>query len=232
MKQKYRLGTSKYIAPGESFRRRFKILAVFGIVAVIGLGIFLYDFYNKKQNPQSPTSKTTVKQVTFENKTFSTPYFSFKDSEDWKLIPNQSTGNKFVFQKYLANSDLVQHQLMVYVNNTPPALDLASSRVLPVELNSGNTSFIPKEVSDHCGKTYKPGELHRVLPKQVEGSTFLCDPEQGQFRVIIAKEGGDYNLKLKRTDGIVANYIIIYQNQKIDPDTETIMHIASSFQSL
>jgi hypothetical protein len=231
MKQKYRLGTSKYISPGESFRRRFKFLAAAAILAILCSAIFLYDFYNKKQTPQTPTTKTTIKKITFEDKSFSTAYFSFKDSEDWKFASSQSTGSKFVFQKYLPKSDLVQHQLIVYVNSTPPPLELASSRVLPVALNSQGSGFSPAKVSEHCGTTYKPGEVHKVLPRQIDGSTLLCDPDQGQFRVVFAKEGGDYNLKLKRADGTFANYIIIYQNQKIDPDTDTVMRIANSFQS-
>jgi hypothetical protein len=132
----------------------------------------------------------------------------------------------------LPNSELVQHQLFVYVNSTPPPLDLAASRVLPVEINGENNGFKPKEVSDHCGKLYKAGEPHKVEPRQISGATLLCDPEQGQLRVILAKPGGDYNLKLKRSNGTFVNYIIIYQNQKIDPDTATATQIAQSFQSL
>jgi hypothetical protein len=70
------------------------------------------------------------------------------------------------------------------------------------------------------------------LPRQVDGATLLCDPEQGQFRVVISKKGADYNLNLKRSNGAMARYIIIYQNQKLDPDPETIMRIARSFQAL
>jgi hypothetical protein len=232
MKQRYKLGTSKYISIGESFRRRFKILAIFLVAVIIIASAFLYDFSRKKQTPQTPTSKTTVKNINFQDKSFSTAFFSFKDSEDWKLIQSQSTPNKFVFQKYLPNSDLVQHQLMVYVNNTPSPLELASSRVLPVDINPAGNGFIPKQISDHCDKAYKPGELHKVMPRQLDGTTLLCDPEQGQFRVVLAKEGGDFNINLKRADGKTANYIIIYQNQKIDPDPETVMRIASSFQSI
>jgi hypothetical protein len=232
MKQSYRLGTTKYIAPGENFRRRFKFLALFAIAIIIATVVFLYDFYSKKQTPQAPVSKTTFKNITFEDKEVTSPYFKFKDSQDWKFIPAQSTSNKFVFQKFLPNSTLVQHQLMVYINYTPPPLELASSRVLPVGINTQMNGFDPESVSAHCGTTYKPGEIHKVLPRTLDGATLLCDPEQGQFRVVIAKKGGDYNLKLKRADGSTANYIIIYQNQKIDPDTDTIMQIANSFQSI
>jgi hypothetical protein len=232
MKQKYRIGTPNYIAPGENFRLRLKFLFLFVFFVIIALSGFLIDFYNKKQTPQEPVSKTTFKNITFQDKEFTSPYFKFKDSEDWKFIPSQSTSNKFVFQKYLPNSNLVQHQLMVYVNYTPPPLELASSRVLPVDINSEMNGFDPASVSAHCGTTYKPGELHKVIPRQVDGATMLCDPEQGQFRVIIAKKGGDYNLKLKRANGTETNYIIIYQNQKVNPDTETIIQIANSFQSL
>jgi hypothetical protein len=232
MKQKYRLGTAKYISPGENFRRRFKFLIIFVLAATAVTAAFLYDFYSKKQTPQTPTTKTTIKKITFENKSFSTQYFSFRDSEDWKFARSQSAGSKFVFQKYLPKSDLVQHQLIVYVNSMPPTLELASSRVLPVELNSTNNGFSPAKVSEHCGTTYKPGEVRKVLPRQINGSTLLCDPDQGQFRVVLAKEGGDYNLKLKRADGTYANYIIIYQNQKIDPDPGTVMRIANSFESI
>jgi hypothetical protein len=232
MKQRYKLGTSKYISPGENFRRRFKFLAIFLAVIIIAAAIFSYDFYNKKQSPKNPVSKTTLKNINFEDNEFSTPYFKFRDSEKWNFIASQSSSNKFVFQKYLLNSDLVQHQLIVYVDSTPAYNDLASSRVLPVGINSEGNGFIPEKVSDHCGKTYGPGEVHRVLPRQVDGATLLCDPEQGQFRVVISKKGADYNLNLKRSNGAMARYIIIYQNQKLDPDPETIMRIARSFQAL
>jgi hypothetical protein len=229
MKQKYSLKANKYISLRERFTLHLKVLVAFLALILIGGGALIYDFYTKNQKPATPTSKATVKTVSFDNKFFSTAYFRFTDSGDWKFIPNQSTKSKFVFQKYLNNSDLVQHQLIVYVNSTPQLLDLAASRVLPVELNRESNSFTPMEVSKHCGTTYKPGELHKVEMRQISGSTLLCDPEQGQFRVILAKTGGDYNLKLKRSDGSTANYIIIYQNQKIDPDTSTILQIASSF---
>jgi hypothetical protein len=232
MKQKYRYGTSKYISLGEKFSLHLKALSVFLVIAIVAGAALLYDIYTKNQAPATPISKTTVKTVTFDNKFFSTPYFRFTDSGDWQLIKNQSTGSKFVFQKYLNNSDLVQHQLIVYINSAPQPLELAASRVLPVEINSEGNSFIPTQVSDHCGKTYKSNELHKVELRQVNGSTLLCDPDQGQFRVIITKKGGDYNLKLKKANGTTANYIIIYQNQKIDPDSDTINQIANSFQAI
>jgi hypothetical protein len=232
MKQKYRVGSGKYIAPGENFRRRFKVLVVFIFIVGIVSSVFLYDFYKKEKPPQAPISKTTIKKITFDDKDFSTPYFKFKDTEEWHFISNQSAKNKYVFQKYLTNSELVQHQLTVYVNNTPQPLELASSRVLPVELNSLDNSIKPSSVSEHCGKAYKPNELHKVMNRLLDNTTMLCDPDQGQFRVVFAKLGGDYNLKLKRTDGSTANYIIIYQNQKLDPDTDTVMQIANTFQSI
>jgi hypothetical protein len=232
MKQKYRVGTTKYISLRERFSLHFKILAVFVVALLIGGGVLIYDIYNKNQAPATPISKTTVKAITFDDKFFSTPYFRFTDSEDWQLIKSQSSTSKFVFQKYLHNSNLVQHQLIVYINSTPPPNDLAASRVLPVKVNAENNSFIPEEVSGHCGKEYKANELHKVELRQVSGSTLLCDPDQGQFRVIITKAGGDYNLRLKRANGLAANYIIIYQNQKIDPDSDTVMQIASSFQAI
>jgi hypothetical protein len=231
MKQKYRVGSGKYIAPGENFRRRFKVLAIFILIVGIIASVFVYDFYKKDMPPQAPLSKTTIKKITFDDKGFSTPYFKFKDKEVWQFIPNQSTKNKYVFQKFLPNSELVQHQLTVYINNTPPPLELASSRVLPVELNSSDKGMKPSSVSEHCGKAYKPNELHKVMNRLIDNTTILCDPDQGQFRVVLAKLGGDYNLKLKRADGTTANYIIIYQNQKLEPDTDTVMQIANTFQS-
>jgi hypothetical protein len=231
MKQKYRYGTTKYISFRKRFRAHLNVLLVFLAFALIAACILAYDIYSKNQTPPTPVSNTTVKTINFDNQYFSTPYFRFTDSGNWQFIKSQSTGAKFVFQKFLPNSDLVQHQLMVYINFTPPPLELAASRVLPVNLNSDANSFKPSQVSDHCGKSYKQGELHKVETRRLDGTTLLCDPEQGQFRVVLAKAGGDYNFKLKRSNGEVANYIIIYQNQKIDPDTDTVMQIANSFQA-
>lgn len=232
MKQQFRHGTKKYISFHRRFAVYFKVLLVCLFIALAVAAVLILDIDKNDKTPKAPISKATVKKITFNDKYFSTPYFKFTDSGKWNFIKSQSTASKFVFQKFLPNSKLVQHQLIVYVNSTPLPLDLAASRVLPVALNSQGDGFTPTRVSEHCGKTYEPGELHKVMPRQVDGSTLLCDPDQGQFRVILAKEGGDYNLKLKRANGSVANYIIIYQNQKIDPDADTIMQVASSFRAL
>jgi hypothetical protein len=232
VKQKYRYGTSKYISFSERFHFHLKFLLLFIFVLLLAVAALIYSIHTQNRTPQTPVSKATVKSVNFDTDFFSTPYFKFSDSGKWNFIKSQSTAKKFVFHKYLPNSDLVQHQLIVYINDTPLSLELAASRVLPVGINDQNNGFVPTKVSDHCGKFYKPGELHKVQPRQIEGSTLLCDPEQGQFRVVIAKAGGDYNLKLKRADGTTANYIIIYQNQKIDPDSDTAMQIAETFQAL
>jgi hypothetical protein len=231
MKQKYQLGTKRYISLRERFNWRLRILLLLVLILLLVAGAFAYDFFTNNTPPQAPISPTTIKNVTFDNKYFSTPFFRFTDSEDWKLVQSQSTNNKFVFQKYLKNSELVQHQLIVYINNAPPPLDLASSRVLPVDIKDDGKTFNVSEVSDHCGKSYAKGELHKVMRRQINGTALLCDPDQGQFRVVFAQAGGDYNLKLKRDDGTYASYIIIYQNQKIDPDASTLMQVAQSFQS-
>jgi hypothetical protein len=219
MKQKYKLGTGKYISQRERFNWYLRLLIVLMVVVILGSAFFLYDFDHKKQNPNTPTTKTTIKNINFEDKRFSTPYFSFKDSDTWNFISSQSASNKFVFQKYLPRSTLVQHQLIVYVNTTPPPLDLAASRVMPVKISED-------------GKSFETGEIHRVQMRQINGTTLLCDPDQGQFRVIFAQTGGDYNLRLKRADGTTANYVIIYQNQKIDPNSDTLTQVANSFQSM
>jgi|GEM_PF-1189809 len=232
MKQKYRYGTKKYISPRESFGFRLKLLLVVLATILIAAGVFLYDFLTNDAAPQTPKSPTVVKSVNFDTKYFTSPYFRFTDSDEWNFIQSQSMANKFVFQKYLPKSTLVQHQLIVYINTTPIPLDLAASRVVPVQINADNNGFTPGEVSGHCGKSYTPNEPHRVESRQISGTTMLCDPDQGQFRVVFAKVGGDYNLKLKRADGSYANYIIIYQNQKLDPDTSTVEQIASSFQAI
>lgn len=232
MKQQFRHGTKKYISFHRRFAVYFKVLLVCLFIALAVAAVLLLDIDKNDKTPKAPISKATVKKITFDDKYFSTPYFKFTDSGKWNFIKSQSTASKFVFQKFLPGSTLVQHQLTVYINSTPPPLDLAASRVLPVGLNDAGNGFVPTQVSEHCGKTYKPGELHKVMLRQVNGSTLLCDPDQGQFRVVIAKEGGDYNLRLKRADGSFANYIIIYQNQKIDPDADTIMQVAGSFQAI
>jgi hypothetical protein len=231
MKQKYQLGTKKYISLRERFNLRLRILLLLIFTLLCVAGALTYDYFTNNFAPQTPTSATTVKNITFDNKYFSTSFFRFTDSEDWKLVSTQSTSNKFVFQKYLNKSDLVQHQLIVYINSTPDQLDLASSRVLPINIKEDGKTFNPSEISDHCGKSYAKGELHKVMRRQINGTALLCDPDQGQFRVVFAQIGGDYNLKLKRDDGSYANYIIIYQNQKIDPDAATLMQLAESFHS-
>lgn len=230
MQEVYRHGSRHYISWSRGFRRRKRLLGIVLLLLFLAAGFIARDLYFVNKAGAPVTSKTTIKSVSFDGNHFSTPYFQFAESGTWKLAEAESNPSKYVWKKYQGSSPVVQHQLIVYVNQTPPPPELAAAAALPVKIK--DSSFEAGVPSPHCGGLFEPGEPRRVRPQTVGGTTILCDPDMGQRRVIFGSVGGDYNLRLKRSDGSSARYVIIYKDQRISSDDEILTQIADSFKAL
>jgi hypothetical protein len=125
------------------------------------------------------------------------------------------------------NGPLVEHQLVVYVNETPPR-DLAATRIFPVELNRGNFVKIDT-VGDHCNsvETDFLNEPMVVTYKQVQ---FLCDMGSSTYKVFVGVIGGTNSIEAIRPNGEQATYSIFYENLKFLPSPNQIDSIMSTFQ--
>lgn len=221
-------GYKKPVRRSRAHRRSLTLtlVAVFLVSALAG-AYFYDDWRNEKAS--KPSSQVQNQQITASTKIFRTTYFQFKDDGNWVLNAKETTENKYIFYKY--RGLLVEHQLVVYVNEVPIPLYLAVARALPVRVVNAN-SFDILTVSEPCGRLYASGEPHRIKSLTINGAEMLCDPDTPLYNVVLSEISGDYRLDLKRLDGSAVQLVITYRDMTLEPGPDTIKNIATSFQAL
>lgn len=212
----------------SKFRRRFAILVI-TILAIVGLAILIFLETRGVNTKSIATSKAEESTIADQLHTFTSPYFEFRDTGKWVLDEKNSTPSKFTYTKF--HGQEVRGQLSVYVNETPIALFLASSRALPVRVVNYN-SFDVTSVSSQCSQQYQPGELHKVKVVNINGAAMLCDPDTSAYSVELAQITGDYRLNLRKANGSPIQIIIIYKSLETTPKPDSILQIAKSFRTL
>jgi hypothetical protein len=210
----------------SNFRRNLIILLLF-VAAFAALGYFIYSGL-RNQPSQSAISKVETTEITGNKKTFTNDYFQFEDTGDWVLDKSSTTANRIVYHKFRKND--LQHELIVYINQVPIPLYLATQRVLPVRIVNNN-SFQVTNVSSPCGTTYAKGELHKVKEVVINFTTMLCDPEGQQYFVVFGEVSGNYQINLKRSNGTPVQFVITYKDTGADPQPDSLINIASSFKT-
>lgn len=211
------------------FRRRIRLLIIAGLVLIIVAAALFFDLKTSNKKTASPFSRVQNTEIANNLGVFGSTYFKFQDTGKWVFDTRDSSPSKFVYFKY-RGLDL-QAELTVYVNRVPIPLDLAVSRVLPVRIVNFNSLDITG-VSDRCGKTYATGELRKVRLASIAGANMLCDPDTSLYSVVLAEIGGDYRLLMHRSDGTPVQFIIIFQDQTLDPKPDSVLKIAASFRAL
>jgi hypothetical protein len=206
--------------------RRYMLIA---IVLIILLGVAGYFIYSGLHTPSSSaTSAVQNSVVTGNQQTYTNGYFQFKDSPSWVIDKNNTSANKIVYHKF--NKNVLQAEMIVYINQDPIPLYTAVPRVLPVRIVNNN-SFQTTEVSNPCVSQYAKGQPHSVTRVSISGASMLCDPDSPQYFVIISEIGGDYHLHLQTAAGKPIEFVITYKDD-VDADTPTsILNIAGSFQT-
>ncbi len=214
-----------FSAPYERrLRRRRRAIKLFVLLILLGICFIVIDIYRSRSRP----AISQVHQSVIEGpKTFRSTYFQFDDYGDWAPLASNSTPTKFYF--YKRQGKLVEHELIVYVNEEPP--NLTASRALPITI-SVDGHFSPQDLTDHCQTKYGPNELHKPHPVSIGNTVVPCDPETPQFSVIFGQVGSNYVLNLKRPNGQTAKYIVVYRDLTVDPTTRTLLQIAKSFRTL
>lgn len=212
----------------KAFRRYVGLTA--GLVLVLAIAaLLIWIDNNRNQNQPSPVSTLQTYTVSGTANTFTSTYFKFKDNGKWVFDKKDSTSSKFVYFKYLGNE--VQHELEVYVNQLPIPSYLGTSRMLPVRIVNNN-SFDATVVTNECSSYYPPKAPHQEKNLTIEGSTMFCNPGSGDYSVILSQIGGDYKIKLRRSNGDTAQYIIIYRDLTLDPGPGIVKNIAETFQAI
>lgn len=210
-------------------RLKIRSWILLAFLSVIGISVALITIdLNRSNKTAAPVSGVRTIPVEGNISTFRTDYFTFTDTGKWVLNKNESTTQKYIYYKYHGQD--IQYQLIVYVNQVPIPLYLATSRALPVRIVNDN-SFDVTSVSGPCVGQYGQNELHKVRQVNINGADMLCDPDTPQYTVVFAEVSGNYQLKLKRQNGTPINFVITFRDLTLDPGPEDLLRIANSFQS-
>jgi hypothetical protein len=208
----------------------FKVRLVFFCILIIGLLAAVYMYFTVVVQRESNTEDVTTSGQTNSYfapsvNIFRSPYFQFQAGNTWVEVPTESTPNKFVYRSLRSN--LIEHELVVYVNQIPA--DLSANRVLPVNIKSGG-ELLPISVSEHCLKAAGAQSMQdkEVLMDRVK---FLCDSDSTNYTVLAGMVDGTSTIQLPRPDGTTASYVIRYTNLKATPESSQLIQITDSFQS-
>jgi hypothetical protein len=198
------------------------LLALFG-----GVGYFIYSGLRVASKP-SPLSAVERTEISGAQATFTNDYFEFHDSGSWIVDKNNSSSQKMVYHKF--NKNVIQAEMIVYINQDPIPLYSAVPRALPIRIINDN-SFQVTNVSNPCVDQYAKGELHKIKAIAINNATILCDPDSPQYFVALSEINGDYHLHLKTSKGTPIEFVITYKNLDLDPRPDNLINIAGSFHT-
>lgn len=220
--------------PELNYRKRnrflFKVRIFFLVLALFVVAVGSYYYYSivsqqHNNTEASSTSEETKAYYASSVKVFRSPFFQMQLDQSWAEVPSESNASKFVYRSLRAN--LIEHQMVIYVNDIPETL--SPNRILPVNLK-GDSEFLPITVSKHCIDAAGGSRIDSPVVT-LERVKFRCDADSTDYRVMIGQIEGTTVLKLKRPDGTTANYSIYYSNLKATPDDSPLIQVAESFQT-
>lgn len=210
------------------------IYLVLGLLIIGGAVIFYFKFVKDNVVNDHAVSGETKSIVAPTITTFKSQFFQFQANNSWVEVPKESTANKFVYRSY--NKTLVEHELVVFVNQVPNPMDFKSDRVLPVEITNtvGQTSKLsPTNISDPCGVALKKdGQYPDVQSVTYKGVNFTCFGKISEYNVIVGQNNGGTSMTMRRADNTTAVYTIQYKDLRAINGPSEIMQITNSFQSL
>lgn len=207
--------------------RRYVVGIIFLLVGVGVVAFFIYISLQKSPKSSGISEAQTTEITGTKTKTVSET-FQFEDSSAWVLDKNNSTANKLTYHKFHKN--VLRDELVVYINQVPIPLYLATPKVLPVHIVNGNSTQATN-VSSPCVNEYAKGELHKVKVVSINGANMLCDPDSPQYYVSLSEINGDYRLNLKRPNGTPIQYVITFKNVDLSSAPDSVLNIANSFHT-
>lgn len=211
----------------KRFLHHLRLVFILFVLFVIAAGAYILrdNLASSNFNPsEQTTSSQTTSYVAPSVRVFRSPYFQFQANRTWTEDSNSSHNGRYVYKSF--RSGLIEHELIIYVNNPPG--DLSVTRVLAA-LPSGNYGLKPLKVSEHCGKSFNFSGSQRTV--NLEQVTFNCFRDDTRYTVLVGVPGGTTNISLPRPDGSSAAYTIYYSNVTATPDSVQIEEIMNSFQT-
>lgn len=215
-------------------RRRllFRLRIIFFLVALALIGIVIYfyvDFIKDKtlNEGQEAVSEKTTSVIAPSVNIFKTAFYQFQASDSWVEVPNESNSSKFVYRSLRTN--LIEHELVIYVNQVP--VNLEANRVMPVDFAENKQRLIPSPVSEHCVKALGGRSTVSKTEVTFEKVRFNCDSDSTNYTVIVGELNGDSVVNMIRPSGESVAYTIYYSNLKAINDAIELTDIMKSFQT-
>lgn len=195
------------------------------VIVALSVGAFLL-YIDIKRIDYNPDDQTTTpvatKTIVSKDQTFQSPYFQFVAGKHWQEETKDRKEGVYIYRS--THGGLLEQQLSIYVNGTPP--DVQVTHVLPVTVSESGIAIGP--VSDHCGKGAGYREvLHDIV---IDGVTVNCFGDATRYTVLAGLVGGDSRMKLQRPDGSSAQYVVYYSNVTARPSPTELQDIMNTFQ--
>ncbi len=211
------------------FRKLFYKVLVFTLtVLIVGITLFYITWRGRRPatSPDPPISELT-EQYQASKETFSTQYFQLKANLSWKQVQNETTANKFVYRSL--KDSLIEHELVVSINDGNSTTPVATTHILPVEIGL-NRQIVADKVSDRCRKSLPSNNQKSEAMVTVNEVLFLCNPDDVSYIVAVGLKGAAAPMQLTRPSGKVTTYGIIYRNLTTNPDDKELQEILNTFQ--
>lgn len=230
MTQKYTY--RKRVFKDSRYHARKWLVVACLLILLIGSGVW-YVYQNTKQankNDSGVTSGVQTQIISDNSIIYTTAYFKFQDTgAKWVREPDQHNNpNIFIYDKFSGQTLL--GEMIFYINQEANTLN-GFTRVLPVRLVNDN-SFEVTGVSDPCVSQYAPNEAKFPKTIKFNGALMKCNPTTGLYTVIVSQIGGDYHLRLERSNGSPIQFEITLSLNGLDPSTVNFREIINSFQAL
>lgn len=207
---------------------RIFLISVFTI-SLVG-GVYYYQNYFKiaDSNPtEETTSEKTASFIAPSIRIFKSPYFQFQASSTWAEVPGSSSANKFVYNS--VRSNLIQHELTIYVNQAPA--NLAATKVLSVTPTDSNTRLVGGELSEDCPAKVPANHQSIFYEITLVGIKFNCDRTNAGYSVFAGTKENGTQITMIRPDGTTAVYTFLYKDLRAENDASEFINLLSTFQT-
>lgn len=210
-----------------------KVAVVFSIFLFLAVSAIGIDWIiNQINNTETVVSSENTKSVQAANvSVFRTPYFQFQATEDWILVADQSSDNKFT---YVKNSGRFVSQRIVFYIDQPieDRVDQNIAKLIPVEI-SANNDFIPgSSVSEHCDTQWPEGLARNPSRIVYDNIEIECTPNTQEYNVIAGNIGGSDRIPITLKNGDQHTLTIVYSDLTAYPSPGDIYNLIATLKIL
>jgi hypothetical protein len=214
-------GTSSKAEKSKTAFRVSTITAILLIPAIIYIIISTLP-------PNPVTGKSVDKERFDPTITFTTDWFTFTAPNRWEEAADQHVKDKvYVYRE--KNGGEYLGLLRIFVNNSPVNFQDMYTRVLPIRVEDGNT-LKPSELQPHCSEqTLSKQRIGDPFPIVQGEVSFTCWVDNENLIATAGEIGGGTAIKLRRENGSVAEYRMVYSNTAFTPSESSFEQVLKAF---